>query len=224
MINGRERWIDATTASAGDGAGGQGSRIEVLTAERAKPAMPFAGVYRLIDLPLSNLRNSGMSDVWVVAQYEVQSIIDALARGRPWDLDRTHGGLRMITPQQERCRDDDGWQEGNADALYKTRDLIREFDPDVLLVLSADHIYRLDYNEAIAAHLERNADVTVVPTQVPREQASNHAVVEAGDDDVITGFAYKPEEPSTGIVATEVFVYHAGCPARDAGKPRGRSR
>jgi glucose-1-phosphate adenylyltransferase len=186
-------------------AGGQGSRMEVLTEERAKPAMPFAGVYRLIDLPMSNLRNSGLTDVWVLAQYEVQSVIDALAHGRPWDLDRTRGGLRIITPQQE--RDSADWHEGNADALYKTRDLIRQFDPDVLLVLSADHIYRLDYNEAIAAHLQHEAEVTVVTTQVPQDQASNHAVVEAGKDGVITGFAYKPEEPSTDIVATEVFVY-----------------
>lgn len=187
-------------------AGGQGSRMEVLTEERAKPAMPFAGVYRLIDLPLSNLRNSGISDVWVVAQYEVQSIIDTLAHGRPWDLDRTHGGLRVITPQQERDKDG-GWHEGNADAIYRSRDLIREHDPDVLLVLSADHIYRLDYNDAIVQHLERDSDVTVVTTRVPKEQASNHAVVEVGEDGVITAFDYKPDEPKTDIVATEVFLY-----------------
>lgn len=187
-------------------AGGQGSRMEVLTQERAKPAMPFAGVYRLIDMPLSNLRNSDINNVWVVAQYEVQSVIDALAHGRPWDLDRTHGGLRIITPQQE--RDGADWHEGNADAIYKTRDLIRQFDPDVLLVLSADHIYRLDYNDAIEEHLEHDADVTVVTTQVPQDQASNHAVVEAGDDGVISGFVYKPERPSTDVVATEVFIYN----------------
>jgi glucose-1-phosphate adenylyltransferase len=187
-------------------AGGQGSRMEVLTQERAKPAMPFAGVYRLIDLPLSNLRNSGISDVWVVAQYEVQSIIDALVNGRPWDLDRTHGGLRVITPQRER-ESGDGWHEGNADAIYKTRDLIRQFDPDALLVLSADHIYRLDYNDAIDAHLRHDADVTVVTTRVPRDQASNHAVVEADDDGLVNGFAYKPDDPATDVVATEIFVY-----------------
>lgn len=188
-------------------AGGQGSRMEVLTQSRAKPAMPLAGVYRLIDMSLSNLRNSDLTDVWVVAQYETQTIIDALANGRPWDMDRTHGGLRVITPQQE--NDDGGdWNEGNADALYQYRHMIREYDPDVLLVLSADHIYRLDYNDVISQHLERGSDVTVVSTKVPKDQASNHAVITTGDGDVITTFDYKPDEPGTDIVATEIFVYN----------------
>jgi len=187
-------------------AGWQGSRMEVLTEHRAKPAMPFAGVYRLIDFPLSNLRHSGISDVWVAAQYEIQTVNDILAHGRPWDLDRTRGGLRVITPQQER-HGDDGWHEGNADAIYRTRDLVRDFEPDVLLVLSADHIYRLDYNDPIAQHLETGADVTVVTTQVPKEQASNHAVVSIDNDGIVTDFDYKPDEPKTDVVATEVFIY-----------------
>jgi glucose-1-phosphate adenylyltransferase len=189
-------------------AGGQGSRMDVLTEERAKPAMPFAGVYRLIDLPLSNLRNSGISDVWVVAQYEVQSVNDILANGRPWDMDRTRGGLRLITPEQERdAQGAEVMHQGNADAIYKTRKFIREFAPDVLLVLSADHVYRLDYNDVIESHLDRDAEVTVVTTQVPPDQAPNHAVITAGDDDRITAFDYKPVDPATDIVATEVFVY-----------------
>ena len=187
-------------------AGGQGGRMEVLTQRRAKPALPFAGVYRLIDMSLSNLRNSGVSDVWVVVQYETQSINDALANGRPWDLDRTHGGLRIIPPQQE-GDDEGGWHEGNADALYRNRDLIRAFDPDVLLVLSADHVYRLDYNDVIERHLGNDADVTIVTTRVPKEQASNHAVIEVDGDGGVTGFAYKPEKPASDIVATEVFAY-----------------
>jgi glucose-1-phosphate adenylyltransferase len=186
-------------------AGGQGGRMEVLTQRRAKPAMPFAGVYRLIDMSLSNLRNSGISDVWVVVQYETQSINDALANGRPWDLDRTHGGLRIIPPQQE-ADEDGGWHEGNADALYRNKDLIRAFDPDVLLVLSADHVYRLDYNDVIERHLANDADVTIVTTKVPKDQASNHAVIEV--DGGVSGFAYKPEEPASDIVATEVFAYN----------------
>lgn len=187
-------------------AGGQGNRMEVLTERRAKPALPFAGVYRLIDLPLSNLRNSGITDVWVVAQFEIQSMIDVLAHGRPWDMDRTRGGLRIITPQQE-GGEDGGWHEGNADAIYRTRELIREYDPEVLLVLSADHIYRFDYNDAIETHLAREAEVTVVTTQVPRDQASNHAVVRASGENLISKFDYKPDEPETDIVATEIFVY-----------------
>lgn len=187
-------------------AGGQGGRMEVLTQKRAKPALPFAGVYRLIDMSLSNLRNSGISDVWVVVQYETQSINDALANGRPWDLDRTHGGLRIIPPQQE-ADEEGGWHEGNADALYRNKDLIRAFDPDVLLVLSADHVYRLDYNDVIEQHLASDADVTIVTTKVPKDQASNHAVIEVDREGVVTGFAYKPDDPLSDIVATEVFAY-----------------
>jgi len=187
-------------------AGGQGGRMEVLTQKRAKPALPFAGVYRLIDMSLSNLRNSGISDVWVVVQYETQSINDTLANGRPWDLDRTHGGLRIIPPQQE-ADEEGGWHEGNADALYRNKDLIRAFDPDVLLVLSADHVYRLDYNDVIEQHLASDADVTIVTTKVPKDQASNHAVIEVDREGVVTGFAYKPDDPLSDIVATEVFAY-----------------
>lgn len=189
-------------------AGGEGSRMEVLTERRAKPALPFAGVYRLIDLPLSNLRNSSIPDVWVVAQYEVQSVVDVVAGGRPWDLDRTHGGLRLVTPEQRREEDDEeGWHEGNADALYKSRDLIRQFGPDLLLVLSADHIYRLDFADVVAAHLEREADLTIVSTRVPLEQAPNHGVVTVDDGGRVTAFAHKPEDPPTDVVTTEVFAY-----------------
>lgn len=181
--------------------------MEVLTDRRAKPALPFAGVYRLIDLPLSSLRNSGIEDVWVVAQYEIQSVVDVIANGRPWDLDRTHGGFRIITPQQQGGdADGAGWHEGNADALFKTRHLVQQLDPDVLLVLSADHVYRLDYRDVVATHLEAEADATVVTTRVPRDQASHHGVVEAAGGRV-TGFAYKPEEPASDLVATEVFAY-----------------
>ncbi len=187
-------------------AGGQGSRMGVLTERRAKPALPFAGVYRLIDMSLSNLRNSDISDVWVVAQFETQTIIDALAHGRPWDMDRTHGGLRVITPQQEND-DEGGWHEGNADAIYQMREMIREADPDVLLVLSADHVYRMDYRDVIDRHVERESEVTVVSTRVPKEQASNHAVLKIDGNDRITEFEYKPDDPSSDIVATEIFLY-----------------
>lgn len=188
-------------------AGGQGSRMEVLTKERAKPAMPFAGIYRLIDLPMSNLRNSNIQDVWVVAQYETQSISDILAHGRPWDMDKTHGGFRMITPQQS--ADDEGtWHEGNADALYQLRHMIREYGPDVLLVLSADHVYRLDYNEPIAFHVENDADCTIVSTQVEIDQAPNHAVLKVDADGRVTDFDYKPDEAESDIIATEIFIYN----------------
>ena len=170
-------------------AGGEGGRMEVLTDRRAKPALPFAGVYRLIDLPLSNLRNSGIDDVWIVAQYEVQTVVDVVAGGRPWDLDRTHGGLRFITPEQRRDLEEEaGWHEGNADAIHQTRDHIRELHPDVVLVLSADHVYRLDFSEVVAAHLDREGDLTIVSTRVPIDQAPHHGVVVVDDDGRVTGF------------------------------------
>jgi glucose-1-phosphate adenylyltransferase len=186
-------------------AGGEGSRLELLTERRAKPALPFAGVYRLIDFPLSNCVHSGIEDVWVLQQYRLQSLNDQLANGRPWDLDRTHGGLRLLPPQLG--GDKDGFHEGNADAIWRNRVLIAEHDPEAVLVLSADHVYRLDYGEVLARHRDRGAGVTVVTSEVPRSEAARQAVVEVGDDGRLTGFHYKPEEPPTTRVATEVFAF-----------------
>jgi glucose-1-phosphate adenylyltransferase len=190
-------------------AGGRGGRLEPLTDFRAKPAVPFAGVYRLIDIALSNLRNSGISDVGVIVQYETQSIMNELANGRPWDLDRTTGGLRVVPPQQSKEEQDPNavMAEGNADALHDNLDLIRSYDPDVLLVLSADHIYRLDYFLAIDQHLETDADATLVTTTVSLDDASNYGTCLVDDDRRVTGFAYKPDEPESDIATTEIFVY-----------------
>ena len=189
-------------------AGGKGSRLEVLTAQRAKPAMPFAGVYRLIDFSLSNCMHSGLSDVWVVEQYELHSLNEHLANGRPWDLDRTYGGLQVLPPYQRKSREEEGgFAQGNADAIYRHKSLIRELDPELLVVLSADHVYKLDYRDVIDRHRERKADVTLVTTRVPHEQAGRFGVVEADGDGRVTGFEYKPEEPKSDLVTTEVFVY-----------------
>lgn len=191
-------------------AGGEGGRLEVLTEERAKPAVPFAGVYRLIDFALSNCMHSGISDVWVIEQYRPHSLNEHLANGRPWDLDRTYGGLQVLPPYEVRDRGDGGgFAQGNADAIYRHREFIRDFDPDILLVLSSDHIYKLDYRDVIDRHIEREADVTIVTTRVPLEEASRFGTVEVGDDGRITNFAYKPDEPESDIVTTEVFVYDA---------------
>ncbi|MBA2478328.1 MAG: NTP transferase domain-containing protein, partial [Sporichthyaceae bacterium] len=148
-------------------AGGAGSRMDVLTRERAKPALPFGGSYRLIDFPLSNLHHSGIDDVWLAVQYQARSLDEEVANGRPWDLDRTRGGLRLLPPQEGAGAAEDGFAEGNADVLFRQRDLIRAFDPEVLLVLSADHVYRMDYMDAIDAHLAKDADCTVVTSVVP---------------------------------------------------------
>jgi glucose-1-phosphate adenylyltransferase len=187
-------------------AGGEGGRLDVLTAERAKPALPFAGVYRLIDFPLSNCHHSRLDDVWILQQYEPHSLATHLAGGRPWDLDRTYGGLRVHHPYLGDS--ESGWYEGNADAIYRNREEIAGQDPDVLLVLSADHVYRLDYSEVVAGHLESGATATVVTTEVPPEEAGEYGVVEV-DGERITGFEYKPEEPQGNVVTTEVFAYDA---------------
>lgn len=186
-------------------AGGEGKRMDLLTDVRAKPALPYAGVYRLLDFPLSNCMHSDISNVWVIEQFLPHSLNDHLVNGRPWDLDRTYGGLRIIQPHTG--ADEGGWHQGNADAIYRNRRLIREFDPDLLLVLSADHIYKLDYNDVIESHFANKAAVTMVTTRVPLEQAGRFGTLEVDDQGKVTHFDYKPKQPSSEIVTTEVFVY-----------------
>ncbi len=188
-------------------AGGAGSRMDVLTRERAKPALPFAGVFQLVDFPLSNLAHSGVTHVWLSVQYQGTTIAEEVANGRPWDLDRTHGGLRLLAPQQGTgSLDEDGFARGNADELFRIRDQITAFGPDVVLVMSADHVYRLDFGELVDRHLEAGAACTVVTTEVPLSDAGDHATVEV-DDGRVVGFEYKPDDPDTGVVAAEVFAY-----------------
>jgi glucose-1-phosphate adenylyltransferase len=186
-------------------AGGEGSRLGPLTDERAKPALPFAGIYRLIDFPLSNCLHSGIGDVWVIQQYEPHELTKQLANGRPWDLDRTRGGLRILHPYLGDS--ESGWYEGNADAIYSNRQVIADQDPDVLLVLSADHVYKLDYADVVAHHLDSGAAVTMVTTSVAREEASRYGVVRVGGDERISEFEYKPDAPGSGVITTEVFAY-----------------
>ena len=185
-------------------AGGEGKRLEVLTEDRAKPSMPFAGLYRLIDFPLSNCVHSGLSDVWVVEQYEAHSINEYVANGRPWDLDRTHGGLRLLPPYLG--DEESGWHQGNADAVFKNKSLIEEFGPELVMVLSADHIYKLDYRDVVNRHLDQKADLTMVTTKVPKEEAGRFGVVQV-DDGRVVQFDHKPDSPESDIVTTEVFVF-----------------
>jgi glucose-1-phosphate adenylyltransferase len=193
-------------------AGGKGSRLGVLTENRAKPVLPFGGFYRLIDFALSNCLHSGLSDVWIIEQYQLHSLNEHLSNGRPWDLDRTYGGLQVLPPNQnaEGAESDDGFAHGNADAIYRHRKFIRQFNPDILIVLSADHVYKLDFRDVIETHLEKEADVTMVTTVVPEnELASRFGVVEVNGAGRITNFAYKPEKPASDLITTEVFVYNA---------------
>jgi glucose-1-phosphate adenylyltransferase len=188
-------------------AGGEGSRLGPLTEDRAKPAVPFAGTYRLIDFPLSNCHHSRVSDVWVLQQYEPRVLTDHLSNGRPWDLDRTYGGFRTVHPSLGDAAES-GFYAGNADAIWRTHESIGEFDPEVVLVLSGDAVYRLDYGDVLEHHLATGAEVTIVTTEVEREQAGRFGVVEV-DGERVRGFEYKPERARTGTVTTEVFVYDA---------------
>jgi glucose-1-phosphate adenylyltransferase len=189
-------------------AGGAGSRMDVLTRERAKPSLPIAGIYQLVDFPLSNLAHSGITDVWLSVSYLGSSLEQEVANGRPWDLDRNRGGLRLLMPQEGTgATDEEGFAQGNADELYRLRDQIRAARPDVLLVMSADHVYRFDYQDAIATHLEAGAACTIVTSERPLDEAGDHACVEVGIGGVVTGFEYKPDEPATTTVAAEIMVY-----------------
>ncbi len=188
-------------------AGGAGSRMDVLTRELPKPALPYAGAFRLIDVPLSNLRNSGVSDVWVSVQYLGQALTDVMANGKPWDLDRHRGGFRVIMPEQAGPPTEEGFVGGNAEELLSNRDAIRRHGADAVLVLSADHVYRLDYAAVVAEHLRVGAECTVVTTEVTLEDAGHHAVVITDDDGRVERVDYKPGQPASTTVATEVFVY-----------------
>jgi glucose-1-phosphate adenylyltransferase len=186
-------------------AGGAGGRLELLTEHRAKPAVPFAGVYRLIDFPLSNCQHSQIADVWVSVQFHPTSLSDHLANGRPWDLDRTAGGLLTLPPFQGTDRG--GWHTGTADSLWRQADLIREFAPDALVVVSSDAVYKLDYREVAEAHLESGAEVTMVTTEVAADDASRYGIVQVGGGGTVTDYAYKPDEPASTTATNEVFVF-----------------
>lgn len=180
----------------------------VLTRERAKPALPFAGVYQLVDFPLSNLHNSGIDQVWLCLQYQADSLDDVVANGRPWDLDRTRGGLRLVFPQQTDAPDsEDGFATGNADQLYRIRRDIESAGASVVVVMSADHVYTLDFDELVRAHLDSGAGCTIVTTTCSLEEATAHATVVADEDGSVTDFVYKPETAETGVIAAEVFAY-----------------
>ena len=186
-------------------AGGKGSRLGALTAHRAKPALPFAGVYRLIDFALTNCVHSGIGDVWVVEQYQPHALNDHLLNGRPWDLDRNAGGLRVLPPFTGAAGE--GFAEGNADVLWRSRALLSEFAADQLVVMSADHVERIDLRDVLDAHRDAAAPLTLVTTEVDSAEAHRFGIVGVEADGRVTRFAAKPEQPEGTTAATEVFVY-----------------
>ncbi len=186
-------------------AGGAGGRLELLTHTRAKPAVPFAGTHRLIDFPLSNCHNSRIDDVWISQQFNPVSLSDHVSNGRPWDLDRTSGGLLVLHPRQGN-EAGTGFQDGTGEALWSQADLIRQFDPDALVVLSADAVYKLDYYALAEEHCEAGKAVTIVTTEVEPEDADRYGVVQVKGDKV-TDYVYKPDEPKGSTISNEVFVF-----------------
>ena len=186
-------------------AGGAGGRLELLTRERAKPAVPFAGTHRLIDFPLSNCHNAELPDVWISQQFNPISLSDHLANGRPWDLDRTVGGLLTLQPRLDHG-DRDGFQHGTADALWRNAPLIREHAPEALVVVSADAVYACDYGALVDEHMATDAAVTMVTTEVDPGDAGRYGVVSVRQGSV-ADYAYKPDEPDGNLVANEVFVF-----------------
>jgi glucose-1-phosphate adenylyltransferase len=186
-------------------AGGAGGRLELLTRRRAKPAVPFAGTHRLIDFPLSNAHNAGLSDVWVAQQFNPISLSDHMANGRPWDLDRTTGGLLLLQPRLGHD-DREGFQQGTANSLWRNAPLIREFAPEALVVLSADAVYVQDYGELVEEHAASGAPLTMVTTEVDPDDAGRYGVVQVAGGEV-RDYVYKPDEPATSLVSNEVFVF-----------------
>jgi glucose-1-phosphate adenylyltransferase len=186
-------------------AGGQGERLSVLSRQRAKPAVPFGGKYRIIDFALSNCVNSGIFDVAVVTQYRPHSLNDHIGHGRPWDLDRASGGVKLLQPYLGRARS--GWYRGTADAIYHNLFYVDESRATDVLVLSGDHVYAMDFRPMIELHRARNADVTVAVQPVPWEDAPRFGVMTADDDGWITEFEEKPAEPRSNLASMGVYIF-----------------
>lgn len=187
-------------------AGGAGSRLHALTRDRAKPAVPFGAGYHLVDFALSNAANSGFRDVWVIQQFHPVSLGAHLRSGRPWDLDRLDGGLLVLHPSQGTGRD--GFHSGTTDALWKQVEPLRRAAPEVTVVVSADAVYRLDYEAIARDHLASFAEVTMVTTRVEPRDAGRYGVVEVDDDGAVTAYSHKPEDPSSDLVCAEIFVFN----------------
>ncbi len=189
-------------------AGGKGSRMDVLTRERAKPALPFGGVHRLVDFALSSLVHSELEEVWVSVQYQVASIDDYLAGGRPWSLDRNRGGFRRMVPQTGiGPASEEGFASGNADLLLKLQADLAAHAPEHVVVTSADHVFSMDLAPVVEDHIARGSTATLVTAEVTKKDASDNVVVLSGRGGVVTGLEVKVSRPSTTTVATEIFVY-----------------
>jgi len=188
-------------------AGGEGARLGVLTAKRAKPAVPFAGKYRIIDFPLSNCVNSGIVDLMVLAQYRPQSLIEHIGSGAPWDLNRDFtGGIKILTPYK--ARNDSDWFVGTADAVQQNFSFIKRDLPDLVLILSGDHIYTMDYDPMISFHLDQHAELTMGTFNVPIEEASRFGILATDNKYRVTSFLEKPANPPSTLANMGVYLFN----------------
>ncbi len=186
-------------------AGGQGSRLGVLTAKVAKPAVSFGGKYRIIDFPLSNCINSGVDTVGVLTQYQPLRLNTHIGIGMPWDLDRNVGGVTILPPYEKSTSSE--WYTGTANAVYQNLDYIDTYNPDYVLILSGDHIYKMDYEVMLDFHKENNADVTIAVMPVPMEEASRFGIMITDEDNRITEFEEKPEHPRSNLASMGIYIF-----------------
>ena len=186
-------------------AGGQGSRLGVLTANLAKPAVSFGGKYRIIDFPLSNCINSGIDTVGVLTQYQPLRLNTHIGIGIPWDLDRNNGGVTILPPYEK--SENSQWYTGTANAIYQNLKYMESYNPDYVLILSGDHIYKMDYEVMLDFHKENNADVTIATMPVSMKEASRFGIVIADDDGKINDFEEKPEKPRSNLASMGIYIF-----------------
>ena len=186
-------------------AGGQGSRLGVLTADVAKPAVAFGGKYRIIDFPLSNCINSGIDTVGVLTQYQPLRLNTHIGIGIPWDLDRNNGGVTILQPYEKSGGSE--WYSGTANAIYQNMNYIDSYNPEYVLILSGDHIYKMDYEVMLDFHKENNADVTIAVMPVPMEEASRFGIVVADEQHKICEFQEKPAEPKSNLASMGIYIF-----------------
>lgn len=188
-------------------AGGQGSRLYALTSKIAKPAVPFGGKYRIIDFPLSNCVNSDIDTVGVLTQYEPLELNDYIGNGQPWDLDRSFGGVHILSPYQ--AKRGSAWYKGTANAIYQNLSFIKKYDPKYVLILSGDHIYKMDYAKMLYAHKQSEADCTIAAIEVPMSEASRFGVLNVNADDSIYQFEEKPKQPKSNLASMGIYIFTA---------------
>ncbi|MEG2295570.1 MAG: glucose-1-phosphate adenylyltransferase, partial [Oscillospiraceae bacterium] len=187
-------------------AGGQGSRLYSLTETIAKPAVPFGGKYRIIDFTISNCVNSGIDTIGVLTQYQPLILNEYIGNGQPWDLNRTNGGIFPLPPYQQNEKSD--WYTGTANAIYQNINFVERYHPENVLILSGDHIYKMDYGKMLEHHIEKNADCTIAVINVPIEEASRFGIVLTDDSSQVTGFEEKPIQPKSTLASMGVYIFN----------------